>query len=257
MRRSLVGLVALLLATPALAQMAGGMGGGMGGGGMDGGMGSGPEGSGPEGSGRRGPPPGDSRPKPMPPIPRAALDEPVKAMFRAADGNHDGIVTLAELEAVIAARREAIIRARFERIDSDHDGHITMDEFMAWQKSLGSVAAGQDRALTDRGGPVPETVGPELGVKMQDRVLAALIEPLSAMTIVDANTNYDAGVSLDELLALERKRFDAADSDRDGQLSVDEVQEMMRKLGKGRDGPGGPGGPPPGDRPGSPPQNGD
>jgi hypothetical protein len=87
--------------------------------------------------------------------PRAALDEPVKAMFRAADGNHDGIVTLAELEAVIAARREAIIRARFERIDADHDGRITMDEFMAWQKSLGSVAAGQDRALADHG-PVPK-----------------------------------------------------------------------------------------------------
>lgn len=248
MRRSLVGLVALLLATPALAQMGGGMGGGgMGGGGM---------GGGPEGAGRGGPPPGDSRPKPMPPIPRAALDEPVKAMFRAADGNHDGIVTLAELEAVIAARREAIIRARFERIDADHDGRITMDEFMAWQKSLGSVAAGQDRALADRGGPVPETVGPDLGVKMQDRVLAAIIEPLSAMTIVAANTNYDAGVSLDELLAFERKRFDAADFDRDGQLSVDEVQEMMRKLGKERGGPGGPrgDGPPPG---GPPPQNGD
>jgi hypothetical protein len=60
------------------------------------------------------------------------------------------------MEAVIAARREAIIRARFERIDADHDGRITMDEFMAWQKSLGSVAAGQDRALADQGGPVPK-----------------------------------------------------------------------------------------------------
>lgn len=247
---SLLGCAALLLATPALAQM-GGMG-GMGGGGPGGGHG--------------GPPPGDAQPKPLPPIKRTALDEPVERMFRAADGNHDGTVTLAELEAVIAARREAIIRARFERIDTDHDGHVTIAEFMAWQKGLGSVAAGEDRTVADRGGPVPETIAPELGTKMQDRVLALLIEPLSAMTIVDANTNYDGGISLDELLAFERKRFDDADFDHDGTLSADEVQEMMRKLTKARGGlgglggPGGPGGPggfgpPPGDRNGPPPHD--
>jgi len=190
----------------------------------------------------------------MKPLKRTSFDKAVTGMFRAADTNRDGTVTLDELRAVVAARRETIIRARFERIDADHDGSLSLSEFVAWQQHMGSAASSEDQRIIDRGGPVSETIEPDLGDKPGDRMLGMLIEPLSALAIVNANANYDAGVSLEELLAYEGKRFDAADTDGDGELSMDELRGPP-----GRPGDRGPGGPP--DRrgpnpPGGPPGNG-
>ncbi|HEX7858263.1 MAG TPA: EF-hand domain-containing protein [Sphingobium sp.] len=259
MRKTILGTgmatALLLLSTPALAQMGGGMGGmggGMGGGGMGGGsMG----GSGGMGRGHRDGMDEDSdasrrmggRPRmaEMKPIKREKLDKPVQAMFAAADSNRDGIVTLDELKAVLVARRDATIRTRFEKIDTNRDGKIDQAEFIAWQSSMGSVAASDDEATGDRGGPVAESIAPVLPNDEEGRVLRRIIEPLSPTVIATANTNYDKGLSLDELLTYERKRFDDADTDKDGELSGEELRAF---LPKGRRGPGGPDGgmaPPP------------
>ncbi|MFD1610940.1 EF-hand domain-containing protein [Sphingomonas tabacisoli] len=224
MRRTAVLVVGVLLCSAAGAQMGppGGGGGGRGGGqGRHGGFGGGPGGE-------------RMAPRPPKPLKRKRLDEIVTAMFRAADANHDGMVTLDELHAVIEARREAAIRARFERIDRNHDGRIDLDEFAAWQRAMGSAALSDAQSTGVRGAMVPEEIGPELGNDPEDRRLARFIEPLSAPVLVNANTNYDAGVSLEELLAYERKRFDAADANHDGELTIDE-------LGEGFDPQGAPG----------------
>lgn len=242
MRRIMLGIAALLISTQALGQ--GGPPGGGGGGGPPGG-GGGPPGGGPPGGG--------SRPKAMKPLKRKKLDKPVEAMFRVADTNHDGLVTLDEVRAIVTARRDAIIRARFEKVDSDHSGSIDADEFLAWQREMGSAARLEKQSVADRGGPIPETIEPELGNGEGDMLLAQVIEPISAMTIVNANSNYDGGVSLEELLAYERKRFDAADADGDGELSMEEVRSLNpRGEGQGR-GPGGPGAPGGSGRPGDGP----
>lgn len=241
MRLMVLGLAALLFATDAMAQ-----------GGAPGGGGSGPPGGGGGPGGPGGPGGGGGASRPMQPVMRKQIDGPVERMFRAADGNRDGTVTLAELEAVVTARRDAIIRARFEKIDANRDGQVNLDEFMAWQRQMGSRAASEDQAVAGRNGPVSEAIEPDLGNKPGDRVLAMVIEPLSALTIVNANTNYDAGITLDELLAYERRRFDAADTDHDGALTMDEIREMARKSGRAPAGPGGPG--PGGQPPGRPPE---
>ncbi|MEN2709691.1 EF-hand domain-containing protein [Sphingomonas sp. NPDC092331] len=240
MRAAILG-AALTLAAPAFAQM------GPGGGGF-------PGGGGPGGHGGRGGPPGGGprgeRPRMIKPIKRDQLDKAVTGMFRAADRNGDGLVTFEELKSVIEARRDARIKARFERIDTNHDGSISTAEFFAWQHDMGSLASSEHQPVAEMGGPVPESIAPELDDDMEGMALRRLIEPLSAMVIVNANTNYDNGVSLDELLAYERKRFDAADADHDGVLSMEE----LRSLEPRDRGPGGPRGPGPGGPMGRPPR---
>lgn len=233
MRWILPGLAALLLATQALAQ-----GGPPGGGGGPGGPP--PGGGGPGGPGG----PGAGQPRPMKPIKRARFDRTVTAMFQAADTNRDGLVTLDELRMIVAARRDAMIRARFDKVDADRNGSISLAEFTGWQQGMGSLALSEDQPVTDRGGPIPATIEPDLGEDAEDRALAMVIEPIGALTIVHANTNYDAGMSLEELLAHQGKRFEAADTDRDGELSSEEVRALMRRgEGPGHGGPDGPGGP--------------
>ncbi|MET0363899.1 MAG: calcium-binding protein [Sphingobium sp.] len=241
----------LLLSSASFAQMGGGMGGmggmdgdssgGMGGrrGGMGGGMG---------GMGEGGPPGSGGRPRmaETKPIKRAKLDKPVQGMFTAADTNRDGIVTLDELKAVLLARRDAVIRTRFEKIDTNRDKLIDEREFIAWQASLGSVAVSDDEA-GDRGGPVAEAIAPVLDDDAEGFILKRLIDPLGPTVIANANSNYDKGLSLDELLTYERRRFDDADIDKDGELGAEEIRALMPRA-RGR-GPGGAeGGPPPGSR---------
>jgi hypothetical protein len=213
----------------------GGMGGGMGGG-MDGGMGGG--GDGPGGGEAR-----PARPSPPKPVKRKQFDKLVAGMFREADANKDGTVTVAELHGVVDARREATIRARFAAVDTSRDGTVSAAEFMAWQKQMGSVASSDTQASGDRNGPIADAILPHPDGE-DDYAIAAMIEPLSGTVIARANTNYDAGVSLDELLAYEGKHFDEADQDHDGELSMRELRPAGGPGGRGPGGPGGPGRPP-------------
>ncbi len=240
MRRIVPSLAALLIASQALAQ-------GMPqGGGPPGGAPGGPGGGPPGGA-----PAGMSRPREMKPIKREAFDKAVAEMFRSADTDRSGIVTLEEFQGILRVRLDKVIRARFEKVDGDRDGAVSLAEFVTWQQQMGAAAMSEVQPLTDRGRFIPQTIAAELGNDPEDRALGMLIEPLSAMTIVKANTNYDAGMSLDELLAYQRKPFDAADTDADGRLSMQELRSLRRDGGgRNQDGPPGnpdwpEGGPPP------------
>ena len=227
-------LASLLLCTaPVLAQ--GGMGGDMQGGGTGGPPGGGGGGGGPPGD--RG---GPRQPTPPKPIKRAQFDKVVTAMFREADVNRDGMVMIAELRGLFDARRETLIRARFAKIDSNHNGALSYEEFVAWQRQMGSVASSEVAGTGDRGGPIAEVLLPDVGDDPGSMSLAALIEPLSVGLITNANSNYDAGLSLEELLAYQGKRFDAADANHDGWLTMDE----LRPPSRGGKAPRGSGGPP-------------
>lgn len=240
MRWVLPVLSGLLLHSAAAAQM------GPGGGGMGGQNGPGGPGGlgGPSGAGRAGRPPGGARgPKPLK---RERFDKVVTAMFKSADTNQDGTVTPDELRAVIDGRREAAIHARFARIDRNRDGRIDEAEFSGWQRSMGSGALSEAAALGGDGALVPEVIAPALGDGPDDGVLARLVEPFGATVIAAADVNYDAGVTLHELLAYERKRFDAADADHDGELTPDETRDLDQPEGRRvpGDGFGGRGRPP-------------
>ncbi|NBC35160.1 calcium-binding protein [Novosphingobium sp. FSY-8] len=242
-----MGVLALTLglSTPGLAQM-GGMGGGGGGmGGMGGGMGGGPGGGmggGPDGEGGPGGPDGGMRrPREMKPIPLKTFEKAVEGMFRVADANHDGIVTLAEFDTVITLRRNDVIRARFATIDTNRDGRIDVNEFITWQSRKGTVAF-SDEPAEDFSEVVPASIEPDLGTGERDLALMLAVEPLNAVVIAKANANYDLGLCLEELMTYERARFTKADSNKDGVLSREEI-EAMRPAHGGRPGMRGPGGP--------------
>ncbi|MBY8825880.1 calcium-binding protein [Sphingomonas colocasiae] len=190
-----------------------------------------PGGGGPPGMGRPGMGQG---PRMMKPIKRQAFDKAVTALFRSGDANRDGFVTLEELQSIVGARRDAIVRTRFETIDGNRDGAIDMNEFLAWQRRLGSLAAADDQRLIGSDSPVPEVIAPELGDDMDDRILARLIEPLGALMIVNANSNYDTGTSLQELLVYQGKRFDAVDTNGDGEISMEEARAADPRDGPAR-----------------------
>ncbi len=222
MRKLTVCILGLILtASPALAQM-----GGMGGGGMGrGGMGGGPSGP-PEVENDNAP---DTRigshdhPHDMKPISRELFDKVVTAMFAQADLNRDGVVTLAELQSVIDVRRDVVIRSRFKEIDANHNGTVDIAEFIAWQQKMGSAATSACSVYAGHVQLVPETLGPVLGDSDRDEALAALVEPLSATMITKANVHYRPGVTLDDILAYENARFDAADINHDGFLVQPEI----------------------------------
>lgn len=214
MKKLLLGLTILLLATPALA-LQGPMGGGQGGGG-------GPGGGGPGGQGKPGPGGGPPKMREIKPVKREKFDKIVAEMFREADTNRDGLVTLSEVRGIANARRDILIGKRFEKIDANGDRSLSRDEFFAWQRELGSVAQSEEALAIGRG-IIPEMIEPELGSEMDARILAGIIEPLSAGLIANANLDYDAGLSLAELLAYEGKRFDQADRDANGLLTPGEA----------------------------------
>jgi len=218
---TITGTLAALLMTLAAPVQAQDMGGGMDGGGMGGPAVGPPD----EPIGNDSP----SKPRGPKPIKRARFDQIVTEMFRMADTNRDGTVTIDELHAIVAARRAALIKSRFAAIDTDRNGTISMAEFTAWQDRMGALANSDAAATGDTGAPISDAIMPDLG---NERVLASVIEPLTGTVIANANTNMDAGLSLAELLAYEGKLFDAADTDHDGYLWPQDLRARDRDGGR-------------------------
>jgi Ca2+-binding EF-hand superfamily protein len=244
MRPLILGLTLLALPSAAVAQGMPGVGEG---GGIGGSRGGGAR-SGESAIVRK---PDVERPKAeLKAIPRDKVDKAVETMFRSADTDRDGYVTIDELRAVLKLRREAIIHERFKTIDRNGDKIIDEREFIAWQESLGSLALEDENAADVDLSIVPDTIPPQLGKSAEDNALRLVIEPLSATVLANANTNFDKGVTLDELLTYERKRFDDADKDHDGWLSLEELRNLSPRGGRGMR--GGFGDRPP---PGSPPRD--
>src|SRR3546814_13522271 len=82
-------------------------------------------------------------------------------MFREAEANHDGIVTLDELHVVIDARREAAIAARFAAVDGNRDGTLSRAEFVAWQKQMGSAASSECGGFGAGDGQIADVISPD------------------------------------------------------------------------------------------------
>ena len=168
---------------------------------------------------------GEPRPTAGEAIRRDRFDRAVAQMVASADSNRDEMVTLAEFRAVIGARRDAAIRDRFASVDTNRDRSLSYAEFDQWQRGLGSLALTDEAAAAASAALVAEDIRPEPMRGPGGKVVARLIEPLNATMLAAANTNYDAGASLAEILAYQGKRFDAADGNDDGWVTEDEQRE--------------------------------
>ena len=169
---------------------------------------------------------GEPRRGPGEAVRRDRFDEAVEKMFGLADSDRSGLLTLAELRAVIETRKDAAIRGRFASIDADRNQAVSFAEFNQWQRSLGSAVLSDEGAAAASNTVVSEDVAPPHDRGPGGQVLARLVVPLNATMLVAANADHDGGASLAEVAAYEGKRFEAADANKDGWVTGDELQQQ-------------------------------
>jgi Ca2+-binding EF-hand superfamily protein len=126
-------------------------------------------------------------------ITRAALINGVDNSFKAADANHDGVLTQAEVAAAQEkgvqqrlAQIRAGLEADFTKLDTNHDGQLSMAEFMAAAPHSPATAPNGSEALAS------------------------------------FDKNRDGKISLDEFRAPRLAAFDKLDTNHDGTLSAAE-----------------------------------
>jgi hypothetical protein len=128
------------------------------------------------------------------PVTRSDFVKNLDAKFSAADANHDGVVTKAELtalqqhdlqqgKALLAQKMEQ----QFQQLDTNKDGKLSLQEFLAATPPL-------------RTSETP------------DQLLQRL------------DTNHDGKVSHDEFLAPEVAKFNKVDANHDGVVTPAEIQ---------------------------------
>jgi hypothetical protein len=148
---------------------------------------------------------------------RAAVEQRTTEMFGRMDVNDDGRLDDADREA---ARRET-----FDRIDTDGNGEISFAEFDAQRERRGESRA-------ERRGPRDRSGEPGMGQRgFGGRGLARA-----------ADADGDGTVSQAEFASAALERFDSADTDRNGTISLEERREArqhrrqeMRRGRPGRD----------------------
>ncbi len=131
---------------------------------------------------------------PPKPISRGDYVKTVDAHFNAADTNHDGFVSKAELIAQqqrdIETARANLIReftARFNQLDTNHDGKLSLQEFLAG-------------------------VPPVKTSETPDQMMARL------------DTNHDGKISAEEFRAPEIVKFNKVDTNHDGVVTPEELK---------------------------------
>jgi hypothetical protein len=122
----------------------------------------------------------------------AARPDRFEQLMARVDTDHDGFIEAAEAQAFAAAR--------FDKLDKAHRGYLTLDD---WEASL--------RRALDR---ASETRRPRL-----ERALSGREAAFRAM-----NKAGDGKLTKAEFLADSAARFAAADTNRDGKLSLDELR---------------------------------
>ena len=181
-------------------------------------------------------------------VTRAEVIQRTDAAFARLDADHDGRFTREEAQALGQQRRERMRTHMFERLDADNNGQISREEFAQARRGRGMRGQGgpggpgDHRPMADRGpdGPPPpggpgmrrgRHHGPRMGMRMGARMFG------------------EAGfVTAEQFRSRALERFDRADANHDGTLSVDERRARRGEMrGHRRMGPrrGGPGAPPP------------
>lgn len=191
------------------------------------------------------------KPKGVKPVSRAEYDERVEKLFKAGDSNRDGTITLDEYNAVISASKERAISARFARIDTNRDQALSLAEFATWQRGVGAAVL-VEGAESSGGGLIAEEIRIDLSTNHTDQLVARVIRPLTATALVEANTDYDGGVSLAEFIAWEGQQFEKGDKNNDTWLEQIEIDDLNGGANIAQPN-GRPAGPPPGGRPSGPP----
>lgn len=163
-------------------------------------------------------------------ITRDEVTQHVREMFARLDTNHDGYLTRDEVQAdhekmmgEMHARMEQRRAASFDQLDTNHDGSLSRQEYMARPPMQGA-----HWASGNRGGPEGpgDRHGPG-GMRSMHRASMGMFGHMFDR----ADSNKDGKVSLAEMQAAALQHFDRADLNHDGSLTPDErrqVHQLMR-----------------------------
>jgi Ca2+-binding EF-hand superfamily protein len=183
--------------------------------------------------------------------PHAPGDDTLADWFRQADSNHDGVLTVAEMQA--DADRF------FATLDADHDGEIDPDELTHYEweiapdiqvmsrtrRAAGDTSAtmrraGAERGRTDgqwrRGASDEDDVGRDgalgrgggMDGGLQGAARYALLnipEPVAS-----ADTDFDRGITLSEFRQAAVARFQLLDSKHQGKLSLSQLEALRATM---------------------------
>src|SRR5439155_2023382 len=184
---------------------------------------------------------------------RADVQARVAKLFGRFDANGDGFIGKDELNAVEAQREQkAEQRAQrfdpskiFDRIDANHDGKITAAEAEAARSQRAQAKGGQPakaqatgftglfaRADTNKDKVLTRAEFDAMGQQLKTRMEhASAARGSMAVRMFDtADSNKDGRVSLAEMQQQALAHFDRADLNHDGKLTPQERQQARQLL---------------------------
>jgi Ca2+-binding EF-hand superfamily protein len=165
--------------------------------------------------------------------PRSSSDDPFAHWFHQADGNRDGRLTVAEMEA------DAV--RFFRTLDSNRDGEIGPEELMVyemdvapevqintrWKRSPGAAAEenpsrqgeGKERWRRDQNIDGYQPHGLQGAARYG---LLNLPQPVAG-----ADADFNRGTTLDEFRRAASQRFHLLDTKRQGRLTLQELEALL------------------------------
>lgn len=183
------------------------------------------------------------------PATRADMQSQVATAFAKLDANHDGFVSKQELDARLNLREQRVERFDpskiFDRIDANHDGKITTAEAEAARAQRSQGKAGKPakakatavsglfaRADTNKDGAITRAEFDVVGQQMKTRFEHAGTRGAErGARMFDAeDANKDGKVSLAEMQQAALSRFDRLDLNHDGTITPQERQQLRQTL---------------------------
>jgi Ca2+-binding EF-hand superfamily protein len=155
---------------------------------------------------------------------KGAGDDPLADWFAQADRNHDGSVTVVEMEA--DADRF------FALLDANHDGEIDPDEMDHYETTLTPEVRGEPDSLRRPKSTSPDEPAPDADTEIAEGLysehqgagrfgLLDIPEPVAS-----ADTDFNRGVSRDEFRRAAINRFALLDTTHTGRLSLPQLEAM-------------------------------
>ena len=145
---------------------------------------------------------------------RAEFDTAQRARFDQMDGNKDGFFTPEEVQASFEARRADMEKQRFATLDTDKNGQLSQSEFeAARERGPGPGPGAPPMRLGGRGGPDGPGRPGGFGAR------GGRIGP---------DTDNDGKVSFAEFSARGAEAFAHADTNKDGTVTIAELQALPR-----------------------------
>lgn len=151
---------------------------------------------------------------------------PIQAWFEQADTDRDGALTLAEFQADFARY--------FAVLDTDRDGELEPDEVTRYEYAI----------LPEMRNRMPAGFRSDRGMSNRRSASLAGAAPFGLLPIshpiMDADLDFNRGVSPEEFRQAAARRFALLDAQRTGRLTLAELQQNRRQDydGDRRDAPG-------------------